>query len=165
MNTLHYRVEKAYDNEFMGWLDVDRNDKAEIIARLHVRNLLPLDPASLYIVEYKKDAFQIRVRSSDCVALNLYSESLGSVQPEADEAQDKEDAAVDKYLANQLQQAEDALRHLLNELKAIEETDEVRDRRSVGRRMAWLSTYIDNGGKMPPVKKLIAEAHALPVQS
>ena len=171
-DTIHYSVNRAYGDGFEGWLDVDPTDPFEILARLHVRKILPFEPELLYVVENerKEGCLQIRVRSNDCVALNLTPCSYGSVQPEAAEAQDEEDDAVEKYIDEQHRRATDEVRFLLNELKAIEEAHDqgelgLRDRRAVRRRLDWLSVYFDNGGPSPGVKFLIGEAAKLPVQA
>ncbi len=174
---VHYRVERAFDHEFLGWLDVDPSDKAEILARLHVRKHLPvgLKPEDLYVLVNTSESLEIRLRSNDAVGLFLWESAIGSVQPEADAAQCAEDALVETYLDTQEKRAAGCLRGILNELKAIEEAatatayappiEDLRDRRSVGREMDWLAVYLDNGGKAPPVKAIIAEAFKLPVQA
>lgn len=62
-------------------------------------------------------------------------------------------------------QANDQLRHALNELRAIGTADERRtDREQCAIRLRSIASHIESDGDFPTIETIIEEAHTLPIQ-
>lgn len=160
MGFRHYRVEAAWDRRFLAYIDADPANPEEVLRTLHDRKLLPpgFTPKDLAMVF--EDDQKGWVQSISCgagVCLYLSYSSLGSEQIADEEPE--------TTMPSDHEQANDHLRYLLNELKAIEQKDNVRDRRVIIGRLDWLREYIDRPASIAPsAVAIIAEAHKLPVQ-